>query len=358
MRIKKLVGSFFLSILGCSVSLMCPLYAQEKMPESVSNVQESANNNALPSSQSAFAIKVLQAAEQAMKELNYEISYIYVRHQAIEPLRFRHANLANKTYAYLTYLSGIPKEAIQRGDIVSYFEPNITPFSISHTRIHGLLPSLYQTDVTSLASFYDFIPIGNGREAGMKCQLIRLVSKEGDRYSYVLWVDQKSKLIVRGDVLDKNGNLIEQYRALTLGVNDKIGKSLRKLDKVNLPPIISSKIQTNNEFDWTVGWLPNGFSLLNTTRHRLSNTTEFVESRLYSDGLFDFSIYVSKLSEVGINQRLIRQGKRTLYSDKLGHYEVSIVGALPPTTARRIVRGVQMDPKFKAQSPSSVKESQ
>lgn len=285
--------------------------------------------------------QLLKETERAIHNLSYEISYIFIRRKSIEPIRFRHTKADGKIYAHLTYLSGTPREAIQRGNVVSYFEPNITPFSISNTQIQGLLPAFYSTDVDELTAFYDFISMGNGREAGLKCNLVRLVSKDGNRYSYVLWIDETSKLIARADVLDHSGEVIEQYRALTLVISPQVSQLLLSLDAVKLPAVISPKLNLTNNFTWVPGWLPDGFKLVNNTRHRLINTEEYVESQLYSDGLFNFSVYLSKLQGASLDKHIIRQGKRTLYSEKLGEYEVSLVGDIPPETARHIVKSVR-----------------
>ena len=44
-----------------------------------------------------------------------------------------------------------------------------------------------------------------------------------------------------------------------------------------------------------MSWLPDGFELISGDRHRLLMTERTVESRMYSDGLFSFSVYVSDI---------------------------------------------------------------
>lgn len=65
-----------------------------------------------------------------------------------------------------------------------------------------------------------------------------------------------------------------------------------------------------------------------------------VESQLYSDGLFNFSVYVANKDEHSLKGQLVRQGRRTLHSFVNGDYEISVVGDIPPATAQRIAQSV------------------
>ena len=38
----------------------------------------------------------------------------------------------------------------------------------------------------------------------------RLVPKEADKYGFVLWIDEQSHLLLRVDMVDREGNLVEQ----------------------------------------------------------------------------------------------------------------------------------------------------
>lgn len=79
------------------------------------------------------------------------------------------------------------------------------------------------------------------------------------------------------------------------------------------------------------------------------NSEQYVESQLYSDGLFNFSVYLSQKQGADLDKHMVRQGKRTLYSQNLGKYEISVVGDIPPETARNIAQSIQEVAEQKAQ---------
>ncbi|MCZ4294268.1 sigma-E factor regulatory protein RseB [Vibrio sinaloensis] len=283
---------------------------------------------------------LLHQMNEASQHLNYELSYILIKKNSIEPLLYRHARAEGKQLAHLLYLSGPVREVIRRGDEVSYIEPGVEPFTIESGNLVAPTIPLLNANVDKLKGFYDFIPVGRAREAGTACQVLRVVPKDGQRYSYVLWVDEKSKLPLRADLVDRDGEVLEQYRTISFSVNDQIGQAMSGLNQVKLPEVLSlPKGQVSSSY-WTVGWIPNGFEPKELNRYRMNNTDRMVESQMYSDGLFNFSIYVSDSDDLSLKGQLVRQGRRTLHSFVRGEHEISVIGDIPPATAKRIAQSV------------------
>ncbi|GAK85210.1 sigma factor RpoE negative regulatory protein RseB precursor [Vibrio ponticus] len=201
---------------------------------------------------------------------------------------------------------------------------------------------MLNSDVTELSQFYDFIKVGRAREAGAACQVIRVVPKDGLRYSYIMWVDEKTKLPLRADLIDRDGEVLEQYRTISYNVNDQLATMLSGLKEVKLPQVISlPKGEVKDSF-WTVGWIPNGFEAKDLNRYRMAVTDRMVESQMYSDGLFSFSIYISQRDDHSLKGQIVRQGRRTLHTFVRGNAEISVVGDIPPATAKRIAQSVKI----------------
>jgi sigma-E factor negative regulatory protein RseB len=115
---------------------------------------------------------------------------------------------------------------------------------------------------------------------------------------------------------------------------------LSGLNDVKLPHVLSlPKGELKSSF-WNVGWVPNGFEAKELNRYRMVNTERMVESQMYSDGLFSFSVYISESDDLSLKGQLVRQGRRTLHSFVLDEREISVVGDIPPATAKRIAQSV------------------
>ncbi|OLQ91801.1 sigma-E factor regulatory protein RseB [Vibrio ponticus] len=285
---------------------------------------------------------LLHQMNEASQQLNFELSYILIKKNSIEPLLYRHARNAEEQFAHLVYLSGPIREVIRRGNEVSYIEPGVEPFTIESGEMVAPTIPMLDSDVDELSAYYDFIQVGRAREAGAACQVIRVVPKDGLRYSYIMWVDEKTKLPLRADLIDRDGEVLEQYRTISYNVNDHLAEMMSGLNDVKLPQVISlPKGQVKDSF-WTVGWIPNGFEAKDLNRYRMAVTDRMVESQMYSDGLFSFSIYVSQRDDHSLKGQIVRQGRRTLHTFVRGNAEISVVGDIPPATAKRIAQSVKI----------------
>ncbi|EKO3707500.1 sigma-E factor regulatory protein RseB [Vibrio metschnikovii] len=283
---------------------------------------------------------LLHQMNDASQHLNYELSYILLKKNSIEPLLYRHARQDDQQFAHLIYLSGPIREVIRRGNEVSYIEPGVEPFTIeSGTMVAPTIPML-NSDVAKLGQYYDFVKMGRAREAGAACQVLRIVPKDGLRYSYVLWIDEHSSLPLRADLVDRDGEVLEQYRTISYSINDQLATLMSGLNKVQLPEVLSLPKGNIQQTFWTVGWKPDGFQPLELNRYRMAMTERLVESQMFSDGLFNFSVYVSVRDDHSLKGQLIRQGRRTLHSVINGDNEISVVGDIPPATAQRIAQSI------------------
>lgn len=288
----------------------------------------------------ASAEALLHQMNEASQHLNYELSYILIKKNSIEPLLYRHARHEHKEYAHLVYLSGPMREVFRRDNEVSYIEPGVDPFTIESGNMVAPLIPMLNSDATELSQYYDFVKMGRAREAGTACQVLRIVPKDGLRYSYMLWVDEKTNLPLRADLVDRYGEVLEQYRSISYSVSDKLAEVMAGFDDVKLPEVLSLPKSKVSETFWTVSWKPDGFESVNLNRYRMINTERVVENQMFSDGLFSFSVYVSERDEHSLQGQLIRQGRRTLHSLVKDGREVSIVGDIPPETAKRIAQSV------------------
>lgn len=292
------------------------------------------------SAESTSAEALLHQMGQASTELNYEMSYILIRQNSIEPLMYRHATTDEQALAHLVYLSGPVREVIRRGREISYFEQGIDPFTIASNNMVAPIPPLMNSDIEQLSKYYDFVSMGRAREAGSACEVIRIVPKDGNRYSYMVWIDERSKLPLRTDLVSRDGEALEQYRAVSYVVNDKIADLLDGLNKIQLPAAVSMPKRDNGRVGWFLAWKPAGFEVINYNSYRLAITERAVESQMYTDGLFNFSVYISDADSLSVREQLVRQGRRTFHSHTDGQREVTVVGDIPPSTAKRIAESV------------------
>ncbi|MEA9392426.1 sigma-E factor regulatory protein RseB [Acerihabitans sp. TG2] len=297
------------------------------------------STNTLAEAPTAAPGVLLQQMSQASQSLNYEFSFISVSKQGVDSLRFRHAVVEKHQLAQLLQMDGPRREIVQRDNEISFFEPGFEPFTLIGNHIVDSLPSIVYADFDHLSKFYDFISVGRTRVTDRSCEVVRVVARDGTRFGYVLWIDAATKLPLRADLLDRDGETLEQFRVISLIVDPQVQSLMKGLEKVNLPPQLAVPTTGASDFSWEVKWLPAGMIEVAHSNRTLPGINVPIETRLYSDGLFSFSVNIAQTDAVN-SEHSIRTGRRTIHTLIRSNKEVTVVGELPPATAKRIADSV------------------
>lgn len=283
---------------------------------------------------------LLQQMSAASQSLNYELSFIGITKQGIDSYRYRHAKKQTSQFGDLLLMDGPRREVVQRGNDISYFETGLQPFTLAGDHIVDSLPELVFSDITNLAKYYDFIAVGRARAVDRNCEVIRVVSRDGSRFSYIVWIDEQDKLPLRVDLLDRDGETLEQFRVISVTVDPAVEEAFNGIEKANLPPVLSIPDSSKAQFSWIPKWLPDGMKEVSRSKRQLPNLPVNIESRLYSDGLFSFSINVNTTNNTASADQIVRQGRRTVQTEVRNGNEITVVGELPPSTAKRIADSI------------------
>lgn len=296
--------------------------------------------SAVALSASSPSVNLLEQMRNATLSLNYELSFINVTRGNIESLRYRHAIVNDQPYAQLLQMDGALREVLMRGSEISYFfEQGIEPFSITGDYIVDAVPAVAFADFPRLESYYDFVPLGRARVANRLCQVVRISAKDGFRYGYSVCIDDKTKLPLQIELLDRNQEILGQFRVITFVVSDEVKNSIAGLSNFQLPPLLPQPQSESVSFYWKNSWLPEGFKEISNSYKKLANISSQVQTRLYSDGLFSFSVNVLPVEQDNTAQYL-HEGRRSIYTEVRSGHEIVVVGEIPQSTAKRIAGGV------------------
>ncbi|MGV6988236.1 MucB/RseB C-terminal domain-containing protein [Testudinibacter sp. P80/BLE/0925] len=283
----------------------------------------------------------LQQMTQAWRSSNYEMSFIQILPSQVNSYQYRHVFSNQRHYAQLSALDGVQQEIIQRDEIISYYGGGYQPFSIRGSHILDNIPNVAYADYQRLQHYYDFIDAGKTRVADRIAQVIRLLPKDGFRYQYVLWLEEQSKLLLRSDMLDRNGELLEQFRVIDLQQSSNAHSLIGLLQQLNLPPLISVQGEAEAQPTWTLTWLPPGFELVKHERYETEIGS--LESAMFSDGLFSFNLYINHDIRDQLGENYWQQAGNTIYSETQGNREVTLIGQIPLLTAKQIVKDLRFD---------------
>lgn len=277
----------------------------------------------------------------AAQNLSYEMSFMTFSPQSIIPVRYRHAIINGEPVSQMIQMDSSRREIVQKGDEISYFEPGFDAFSLSGNNIVDNLPGVLFADYQKIQPYYNFIDAGRTHIGDKPALVIRIISKDNSRFNYVILVDEETKLPLRVDLLDSNNQALEQFRVISTVLDSKtVSDSLLALSKLNLPPLLIYPKNENPAFKWRVGMLPPGFEEISRSLRKLGDNDE-VETAMFSDGLFTFSVNITKSTQGPLLDVPLQNGRRTIYNMTDKQNVITIIGELPLPTAQLIAGSIQ-----------------
>lgn len=342
-------ASFGPALLLCSfVSLAAPsqnaMQAQadlglEQSSQSYLNSPFQATNVVLPS---VLASDAFSRMQQAIKESHFSMSFVKVAGTKVNPWAWTNGVIDGKQVEFLISLNGPAQQIVRRDNVVTYLEQDKSAYSISGALLDGPLPSVLYAEVSELEKYYDFISVGSSRVAGRKAKFFRIVAKDEFRFSYWLWLDQKTMLPLKAATVSKQGELLEQFQVTTLQMNNTLDTGLNDVAKAELPPAFGvSPPAQMDQVDWQINWVPQGFTPSKIDKHRLSDSNVEVDYVMLTDGIVWFSVYIR---ELGRGEKVVpssgRAGATTLLTERVGRYEITVIGEIPPVSAKRLALSV------------------
>lgn len=273
---------------------------------------------------------------------NYRVVFVRsVGNKLNVAFEYTHAQINNKPYAKLLYLEGPAKQIILNENTTSYYQQGNDPFAIKSNRIIEAFPSILFNDFTKLNSLYDYISIGKGRVADRSVQLIRVLPKDKDRNNYLLWLDEKTFMPLRIDLYDIHNRLIEQFKVVSLTPFTSLQTFLTDIRKVKHYPILALSDKTSPLSDqWKVNWVPNGF--LQKTHSQIENELTDIDTRLYSDGVFAFTVTLSN-HPLTMKSYSLQSGNQIIYVTHSLNKEITIIGDLPLETIKKIAEHIEIN---------------
>ncbi|WP_100656356.1 MucB/RseB C-terminal domain-containing protein [Alteromonas flava] len=278
---------------------------------------------------------------EAVARTNYQISLVVnLPGQDTVPYLWRHGVFADGiSMEQLSILNGPGKEFIRVNRVISVFEPDEAPYSLSGQIIDGPFPNQLLTAPLALQKGYDFIAVGRGRVSGRAAQQIRIVSRDNSRFAYQLWIDESSGMPLKMNMLEDNGQLLKQIQVTQMQINEMPDEFFARINHEALPDVTAVPARYH-QHNWQFAYMPLGMVEVKRNTHRLQVTGQVVEYAMLSDGLVDVSIYVMPANATPLQNHVYRHESETVLTRTDGQLQVSVIGEIPPQTANKIAMSI------------------
>lgn len=307
----------------------------------LSPLTATADSNAVSS-----ARELVNNMSNAVRSLNYDGVFIYQRGSQMNTLRLIHKSDDNGEIEKLVSLTGSAREVIRNNQSVTCYFPDDQAVVVEKSRPRELLSSKLPESIEKLDANYLFSIIGEDRVAGRITWIVSIKPKDAYRYGYQFWIDQDNNFLLKSELRNRTGLLLEQIMFTQLDILDAIPDEMLK------PSIIGSGYTWYNNSDkknesgniaenWAVGWMPDGFTKNSQEMYPIANSNNPVNHIVYSDGLAMVSIFIEKVDVAPeITSGLSKMGGINAFVRVANGYQVTAVGEVPQATVQRMAISV------------------
>lgn len=289
------------------------------------------------------ALNWLMRMTKAMQMSNFSGNFIYMHNGQVESLQVSHYADRQGEYERLVHLNGNAREVIRDNDIVTCVFPEEGVVIVDKRRGSSYLPAVLQNgNFSNIRNLYRFSLGREERVAGQPVRVIEIAPRDNFRYGYRIWVNVRNGLLMRSDLVDDNGNLVEQILFTDL-------RLVKPIAREKLQPSVDTRqftwyrhdqvapVREAARHDWILRNLPEGFNVADHSTRMMPQTRTMVRHIVVSDGMASVSVYIQRADEsskrrIG-NQRI---GGLNVYAVVHHGYLLTVMGDAPLQTVRRI----------------------
>lgn len=288
----------------------------------------------------------------ALNMTSYRGVYVYARGSSVHSMQIAHRYHNGIVEERLVLQDGGSGEIVRRDMDVVCVLPKQGKVQLGHIIPSGPFAEAFTSQLIPASRWYSAELQAEDRIAGYDVVTVALTAKDQYRYSHRLWLEKSTGLLVKSHVRASDGEVLEHFQFTSLEITDDIpdgefeirseGREVsRTLSGAGSQDEFSSAARMHG---WHLDWRPKGFEPAAAPSSRKGQVVAF------SDGLAAFSVFVEPTGSVRMPTGASRIGATTIYMRQLQRenkvFLVTVVGELPPISARKVAESVRIDEAF------------
>lgn len=293
----------------------------------------------------------LERMRQAVRDLNYEGTFVYRHRGQLETMRIIHRSSVAGERERLYSLNGAAREIIRDDSRVTCILPDDRAVVVDRRETQNPFAELVPADIERLGQHYRFAVLGDGRIAGRDAKSIAIWPRDEFRYGYRFWIDRETGLLLASNLFNELADPVEQLMFTSLSTPEEIpdehlepsinGEGFTWYREQRLPA--KPEPTTLESAGWTAERLPPGFELVAAEARALPAGERPVTHLLYSDGLATVSVYIEPRGNLQPFKGHSRMGAVNAYGRTVAQHQVTVVGEVPAATVEFIGQAMRPD---------------
>jgi sigma-E factor negative regulatory protein RseB len=299
------------------------------------------------------AMSRLDQIPRAAQHENYEGVFVYQRGAFVQSSRIVHYAARGSEYESLETLDGKQRKLLRHDDDLYTFVPERHLCIVEKRQNRDAFPALLSEGAQQVLAVYDAETLGPDRVAGVDAQIIELVPKDAFRFTYRLWTDAKSGLLLRAQTLDASGQVLEQvsFTQLRIGVPGQKASIVSGIHNTAgwtlvHPPVQPVDMEAQG---WSLAPDVPGFRKIREVRRPMAARDAGdppipVDQAVFSDGLSTISVFVEPAEKNSRKEGAGASGATHVLVTRHGDYWITLLGEVPQGTLQSFASAI----KYKA----------
>ena len=230
-------------------------------------------------------------------------------------------------------LTGAPRSTFRHNNHVVTFFPEAKVARSEEREAMGIFPNFLKSNDSAIAEFYNLKVLESERVAGLDTEVVQLIAKDALRYSYRIWTERKSGLVVKLQTLDVAGHVIEQAAFSELNLDapvkmEKLAAMMNNTAGLKLEQVEMSKTTATAQ-GWTMPRGVPGFASMSCFKR--PETMQWI----FSDGLATVSLFIEPFDRRRHTQEGVwSMGATQTLAKRLDDWWLTAVGEVPAPTLK------------------------
>jgi sigma-E factor negative regulatory protein RseB len=290
--------------------------------------------------------EILAKMAQAMHSLNYQGTVAFLRNGKLEPMKYFHATQNGLEQERMLSLNSPLREIIRdSGKVSCLFKATQHKLIDNRPFEHSFLLDL-PPNLDELEALYSIQVVNQENIAMLPTYVLELKSKDQFRYSRKLWVEKNQSLLLKAEVFDLSGKVLEELVFTELEIKDQLAFVDNNTSEAKRASVTNTTQTNFNAAAFTVNQMPQGFHELFFTRRTMHNVEQPVDHLILGDGLSSVSVYLEHRDNnppvKGQENAVQTIGTINFYSQSIGTYELTVMGEVPEQTIKLIAEGIKL----------------
>jgi len=283
----------------------------------------------------------LQRMTESLASLNYDGLFTHTAGRQSETMRIVHRVEDGRSLERLVSLDGSGREIVRTPEEIHFYMPDRRVVLVEPRSDEGSLLKALPAPGPRLDELYRLEVSKGNRLLGREVRVLDVRPRDAYRYGYRLWLDEKTAMPLRSEVLNVEGKAVEAIHFTKL-------ETLERIDPHELEPAVDATgfqwVRAGKRAEQRVvvsGWrpskIPPGFRLVATRTQIVPGVPVPVQHLIFSDGFASVSVFIEPgMAKGPAPPESTSVGSANAFSTQVRGYVVTAVGEVPAATVRDI----------------------